>query len=55
MKLRLVERLRNRFRPPRWVEELSAEQRRTLIRNLRGLVESKRTLEKQITEAAPRR
>ncbi|MHC4225149.1 MAG: hypothetical protein ACYSX0_13005 [Planctomycetota bacterium] len=55
MKLRLIHRLRSRLRAPRWLEELDAEQRRTLIRNLRGLVESKRTLERQITETAPRR
>ena len=55
MKLRLLEKLRSRARRPAWVERLNAEQRRTLVSNLRCLVESKRTLDRQITGSVPRR
>jgi hypothetical protein len=54
MKLRLLERLRSRRRPPAWVDDLTPEQRRLLARNLRELVESKRSIEQRITAASPR-
>jgi len=38
--------------PPAWVEELDSEQRARLARNLRGIVEPRKAVEREIRAAS---
>ena len=45
---------RRKLKKKSWVKRLSGDQRRKLARNLRDLTESKNSLDRRLTETAPR-